>query len=117
MGSTEIDDCPRVKLFLAWECPTCGGLNIYSEGEERQRACRCGTRVAVGARWVDDSRAALIAAAKAALEYVDGLDEDTPVDTQCTECVQGTVYYTRGTPRPELCWIHQLQAAIRKDGQ
>lgn len=58
-----------------------------------------------------DSYAVLVAAAKAALEYVDNLNEDTPVDPNCKECV-GRVFFTKGTPEPPLCWIHQLEKAV-----
>lgn len=55
---------------------------------------------------------AFISAAKAALEYVDNLNEDAPVDSNCKECV-GRVFFTKGTPEPPLCWIHQLEALLR----
>lgn len=75
-------------------CPVCAAYvpEAWSEFAKRQEA--------------------LITAAKAALKYVDDLNEDTPVEPECKECV-GRVYFDKGTPEPPLCWIHQLEAAVK----
>jgi hypothetical protein len=52
-------------------------------------------------------------AAKAALEYVDNMNEDTPVDPNCKDCI-GRVFFTKGTPEPPLCWIHQLEKVVKE---
>jgi len=54
----------------------------------------------------------LLAAAKAALKYVDNLDGQ-PVDQNCKDCT-GRVFFPKGTPEPPLCWIHQLEKAVKE---
>lgn len=59
----------------------------------------------------ETKESSLLGAAKAALKYVDDLNEDVPIDPDGKECV-GRVYFNQGTPEPPLCWIHQLKALV-----
>jgi hypothetical protein len=59
----------------------------------------------------------LVVAARAALKWVDNLNEEVPVDQNCPECV-GTVFYVKGKgPQPEDCWIHQIRKALKSQGE
>lgn len=52
-------------------------------------------------------------AAKAALVYADNFDEGAPVDDNCKDCM-GRVFFTKGTPEPDRCWVHQLEQVVRE---
>lgn len=53
----------------------------------------------------------LLAAAKAALKYIDNLNEEAPTYATCPECTSGSVpdKWNKG-----LCWIHLLEKAVKE---
>lgn len=103
-------ECATVKAFPVNSLDALVAAEILRLKNERNQLAVVGADLTA-------ERDAFLTAARAALKYVDNLNEETPMDMRCTACMMATVYYTKGTPVPELCWIHQLEKIVKKEGK